>query len=90
MEYTIHNGIHRITPSNNSESPLGLPDVNYFFPQVNSNDVVDYITPVSREEMCTQRVALTGCTDQFGELNQMIMEDEVLEVPNTPDDAKAL
>jgi hypothetical protein len=40
--------------------------------------------------MCAQRVALTSCTDQFRELIQMIMEDEALEVPNTPDEAKAL
>ena len=85
---------HRIRPSTNPHSPAGRPDVLYFILQ--STNTRDYLTQVGvdeldiAEEHCAQEPSLRGCSPNFNELAEMIMEDERLEMPNTAEEARDL
>lgn len=93
---SIHWNIHRIRPTKNSESPSGHPDVNYFVPGLSTGNITDYISEVDREDIeivenvFPDRPSPDGCSSEFRELVEMIMEDEDLQIPTTPDEAKQL
>ena len=84
--------VHRIRKSNNAESPPGRPDILYFNPD--SVQSQDYLIPVDAdendiaEEMFSTRPLLRGCSAEFNELVEMIMEDENLEMPRNAETLK--
>ena len=86
--------LHRIRPSNNSESPAGRPDCLFFLPE--TTDTIDHGTIVNKddltiaEELCGQLRPSFGCTSSFLELAKLIMEDNGLQMPRNPDEAKSL
>ena len=86
--------VHRIRPSGNQESPSGKPDVLYFVPA--SVDSQDYVTPVDIDEIeiaeitCAEQPQAKGCSPYFKELCELIMEDEGIEPPTTPQGARQL
>lgn len=87
---------HRIRKNTNIESPAGRPDVNYFIQSGDSLESQECLIPVSSdevsiaEEITEERVRPDGCSDSFVELVGMIMDDEGLQVPSSPEDAKLL
>ena len=89
-----HWNLRRIRPCANTESLSGRPDVLYFLPQL--NDTSDYKVAVSSdelsiaEEICCDYVPETGCSAEFEELANLIMEDEGLQFPTTPDEGLIL
>ena len=87
--------LHRIRPQPlNRDSPSGRPDVLYFFPQLNGT--VDYIHDVTlddielAEQVCRGQDPLDSSYKIFEELAAMIMEDENLTCPTSPDEALEL
>ncbi len=86
--------LHRIRPSSNMESPAGRPDFLFFLPE--ANDARDYQKPVVVEdiqiatERCCRRPPSNGCDDNFTELAIIIMEENNLIMPTTPEEATAL
>ena len=86
--------LHRIRPSNNAESPSGIPDVRYFNPL--SAEVENYSVPVSQEDhdiastMFTRKPEEHGCAPEFKDLMDIIMEEEDLQMPSNASEAKNL
>ena len=86
--------LHRIRPSNNAESPSGVPDVLYF--NSLSAEVENYSVPVSREDhdiattMFTRKPEEHGCAPEFKELMDIIMEEEGLQMPSNASEAENL
>ena len=84
---------HRIRPSNNAESPLGLPDVLYFNPL--SGEVENYSVPISQDRdivttMFTKKLEEHGCAPEFKDRMDIIMEEEGLQMPSNASEAKNL
>ena len=86
--------LHRIRPSNNAESPSGIPDVLYFNPL--SAEVENNSVPVSQEDhdiastMFTRKPEEHGCAPEFKDLMDIIMEEEDLQMPSNASEAKNL
>ena len=86
--------LHRIRPSSNMESPAGRPDFLFFLPE--ANDARNYLKPVCikdieiAEERCCQQPPPNGCDDNFTELAIILMEENNLTMPTTPDEATVL
>ncbi|KAJ7371621.1 hypothetical protein OS493_024298 [Desmophyllum pertusum] len=88
-----HWNLHQIRPSLNQESPPGRPDVLYFLPELQGAS--SYLHSVDDEEMS---VAEELCCDDrnlpadetFIELAQMVMDDNNLQMPITPEEASTL
>ena len=89
-----HWNLHKIRPCANTESVPGRPDVLYFLPQL--HDTVDHKIVVSddelsiAEECCCDSIPENGCSREFQELVCLIMEDEGLQYPSTPQEGAAL
>ena len=89
-----HWNLHKIRPCANAESHPGRPDVLYFLPQL--HDTVDYKITVPNDELsiaeesCCESIPETGCSNEFQELASLIMEDEDLQHPTTPQEATLL
>ena len=89
-----HWNLHKIRPCPNTESLPGRPDVLYFLPEL--HDRVDYKVAVTddelsiAEEICCDSIPETGCSHEFQELANMIMEDEDIQYPNTPEEGAVL
>ena len=89
-----HWNLHKIRPCANTESVPGRPDVLYFLPQL--HDTVDHKIAVSddelsiAEECCCDSIPENGCSREFQELTCLIMEDEGLQYPSTPQEGAAL
>ena len=83
--------LHRIRPSTNVESPPGRPEVLYFIPEL--SNTTDFKVDVSGgdldlcEDLCSESLK---CSPEFSELADMIMIDNGLLMPSTPDEAKIL
>ena len=87
--------LHRIRPQPlNRDSPSGRPDVLYFLPQLNGR--ANYIHDVTlddvelAEQICRGQNTLDSSYKIFEELAAMIMEDENLACPRSPDEALEL
>ena len=86
--------VHRIRPSSNVESISGRPDVLYFLPE--ASDADDYTKPVGlddlqiAEDRCCRRLPANGCDSSFSELAIIIMEENDLVMPTTPEEAGVL
>ena len=89
-----HWNLHKIRPCANTESLPGCPDVLYFLPQL--HDTLDFKVAVPSdelsiaEEICCDFIPETGCSAEFQELANLIMEDESLQYPTTPDEGLIL
>ena len=89
-----HWNLHKIRLCANTESLPGRPDVLYFLPQL--HDTLDFKVAVPSdklsiaEEICCDFIPETGCSAEFQELANLIMEDESLQYPTTPDEGLIL
>ena len=78
--------LHRIRPSNNAESPSGIPDVLYFNPL--SAEVENY--SVSEEDhdiaatMFTRKPEEHGCAPEFKDLMDIIWKNRICKCHPTP------
>lgn len=83
--------IHRIRPSTNKESPPGRPDVLYCFPQISGTDDFKIDVSVDDLEICAEvcSASITYSTE-ISELAQIIMNENGLHTPCTPQEAKSL
>lgn len=93
-EVLKHWNLHQIRPSNNRESPPGKPDVLYFLPERHST--TDFSTEVDDDDLdiAEDNYALSkpamGCSYEFQQLAEMIMEDSGYSTPNNHEDALSL
>lgn len=89
-----HWNLHKMRPCANTESLPGRPDVLYFLPEL--HDTLDYKVFVPSDELsiaedvCCDAIPETGCSPEFQELANLIMEDESLQNPTTPDEGLLL
>ena len=76
------------------ESLAGRPDILFFLPE--ANDARNYLKPVCikdieiAEERCCKQPPPNGCDDNFTELAIILMEENNLTMPTTPDEANVL
>lgn len=81
--------LHRMRPSTNMVSPPGRPDVLFFLPEVSGTR--NYMVDVDLDELelaegrCCYRPPQSGCSDEFTQLAEIIMREESLQFPRTPD-----
>ena len=86
--------LHRIRPSTNPESPPGRPDILYFLPEI--TETQDYITTVDMDdveiaqEVCCRQDPSLPCSPTFKELADLIMEEQGLQMPSSPNETKSL
>ena len=85
--------LHRIRPSTNNESPPGRPDVLYFIPE--GTNTRDYAVPVDEDDVGIAAEMLCADVDNtyvstFLELAKIIMEENRLCMPDSPEGAKRL
>jgi transposase len=86
--------LHKIRPSTNADSPHGRPDTMYYMPMATATR--DYGSRVSEEdievaiEMCAVQRPISGCSREFNQLAEIIMEENGLVQPNNKDEAEQL
>lgn len=86
--------VHRIRPSRNPESPAGRPDILYFLPEW--TETRDYKTAVEMEDIelakdiCCTNQSLTACSIEFTRLAELIIAEQGLRTPHSPNSAKKL
>ncbi|XP_066933340.1 uncharacterized protein [Clytia hemisphaerica] len=88
----LHN-THRIRPYPLQECPNGKPNIIYGIPE--AYDTVDYKVEVEEDEIgiareVTKEPLELGCSVEFLELANFIMEEEGLQAPENVDEAKIL
>ena len=87
---------HRIRPSRMAESPHGRPDVLYFLPQNQGQDVRDYKQPVAAhdldltDQIYCENTPMFCCTNDFAELAFILMDEHNLEMPRSANEAEIL
>lgn len=85
---------HVIRPSTNGESPSGCPDLLYYLPEASSTQ--NYLVAVSNhdialcEQLCDNIGSSMQCSEEVLKLAQIIMSEENLVMPGTPEDARVL
>ena len=86
--------LHKIRPSQHSDSPPGRPDVLYFLPNTkNTYDLkseVDEDDLQAAESLCGGQLPPMGCDPTFAELGNIIMQERNLPWPSCPNEAKEL
>ena len=86
--------LHKIRPSTNADSPHGRPDTIYHIPRTTATR--DYGNRVSEEdievaiEMCAVERPISGCSREFSELAEILMEENRLVQPNNKGEAEQL
>lgn len=86
--------LHKIRPSTNADSPHGRPDTLYHIPLTTAT--IDYGSKVNVEdievatEMCAVQRPASGCSRDFKELAEIIMEENELVRPNNKEQAEEL
>ena len=86
--------LHKIRPSTNADSPHGRPDTIYHIPRTTATR--DYGNQVSEEdievaiEMCAVQRPISGCSREFSELAEILMEENRLVQPHNKDEAEQL
>ena len=86
--------VHKIRPSSNPESPPGRPDMLYFLPEI--TETQDFMTNVDLEdvelakEVCCSEDPLPPCSPLFKDLADIIMQEQGLTMPKSPDEARFL
>jgi len=86
--------LHKIRPSTNADSPHGRPDTIYHIPRTTATRA--YGNRVSEEdievaiEMCAVQRPISGCSCEFSELAEILLEENGLVQPNNKDEAEQL
>ena len=85
---------HRIRPSRNQEVPAGRPDVLFVLPEMHGHR--DLKVNVNLDELdmavelcCSEESAL-DCSVEFLQLAQIIMTEQIIDMPVSPEDARNL
>jgi hypothetical protein len=86
---------HRIIPSTNlCKSPTGRPDLLYSLPEITGT--TDFIIKVENEDITLSEQLLCSnshlpnCIPEFSELANIIISEQNLQMPNSPDEARVL
>lgn len=84
---------HRIRPVRNSECPSGRPQVLYNAPQITGG--IECKFPVSETDLAMARTfcktpLIFGCSKETAQLCHIIMLENSLEMPSTPEEGKVL
>ena len=89
--FAIQWNLQKMRPSRNEDSPCGRSDLLYHVPELNG--ARDLMIPVSlddlevAEQMCSISIPEHGCSEEFLDLASIIMHENELTMPTTPDDA---
>jgi len=85
---------HRIRPSISSESS-GRPDILYFLPEVSATQ--NFLVNVDKDDvslceqhLCDRNCSNLNCTQEFSKLAYIIMDEENLAMPKSPQEARNL
>ena len=93
-KFAIQWNLHKMRPSRNEDSSCGRPDLLYHVPELNgARDLMILVSLDDlemAEQMCSIRIPEHGCSEEFFDLASIIMHENQLTTPTTPDDALLL